>query len=161
MIFFEDQSVLASPSSFPKFTRPLWDLHPHHYNWWKPLRITVQPKNSSQSDPHPSFSVLLLVSLSGEVMWGTSCGPYLSRPFVLILPWLFGCQEEQAGRQSSLGEYSTRRVSRARALGGLGNLALLTSGLWWNWKLGAVRHWTLPKRAGSGKHWICPCTAKW
>lgn len=33
-------------------------------------------------------------------MWGTSCGPYLSRPVVLILPWLFGCQEERAGSQA-------------------------------------------------------------
>ncbi|MEQ2236651.1 hypothetical protein ILYODFUR_014847 [Ilyodon furcidens] len=33
----------------------------------------------------------------------TSCGPYLSRPVMLILPWPFGCQEEQAGRQSGSG----------------------------------------------------------
>lgn len=74
--------------------------------------------------PVDPLSLSLSLSLSGEVMWGTSCGPYLSCPVVLILPWLFDCQEEQAGRQSGLGECKAGRVSRARALGvgGLGKL---------------------------------------
>ncbi|KAK5880637.1 hypothetical protein CesoFtcFv8_023642 [Champsocephalus esox] len=59
-------------------------------------------------------------------MWGTSCCPYLSRPVILILPWLFGCQEEQAVKP--VGESSSGRVSCARAPRGLGNSRLLTTG---------------------------------
>lgn len=64
-----------------------------------------------------AFCESLLVSLSGEVMRGTSCGPYLSRTVILILPlaaWL----PRVAGRQSGLGEYCSGRVSWARALWG-------------------------------------------
>lgn len=80
------------------------------------------PPKSDRLCLYPSLTLAfresLLVSLSGEVMWGTSWGPYLSRPVILILPWLLGCQEFQAGRQSGLGEYCSGRVSWARALWG-------------------------------------------
>ncbi|KAK5904094.1 hypothetical protein CgunFtcFv8_007815 [Champsocephalus gunnari] len=71
-------------------------------------------------------------------MWGTSCCPYLSRPVILILPWLFGCQEEQAVKP--VGESSSGRVSCARAPRGLGNSRFAYN--WTEWKLRAVRHAT-------------------
>lgn len=38
----------------------------------------------------------------------------------------------------------------SQGTGGLGKLkALLTAGQGWDWRLGAVRHWTLPKRGGN------------
>lgn len=96
----------------------------HNTELVKPLRITVQLEYSSVWHPLPlPFCLSPLVSLSGEVMWGTSCVPYLSRPVVPILPRMLAAKKSRrAGRQSSVGECSTRRVSQARALGGLGNL---------------------------------------
>lgn len=68
-------------------------------DWRSPPSLTFSFSLSLSLSPHlPSLSLSLLVSLSGEVMWGTSYTPYLSRPVVLILPWLFGCQEEQAAQ---------------------------------------------------------------
>lgn len=45
---------------------------------------------------HLSSSLSPLVSLSGEVMWGTSCLPYLSLPVVPILP------QRRAAKRSAL-----------------------------------------------------------
>lgn len=100
------------------------------------------PPNSDRLCLYPSLTLAfresLLVSLSGEVMWGTSCGPYLSRPVILILPWLLGCQEFQAGRQSGLGEYCSGRVSWARALWGPWEPQSCANS--WKQNSGAARH---------------------
>lgn len=94
------------------------------------------PPKSDRLCLYPSLTLAfcesLLVSLSGEVMWGTSCGPYLSRPVILILPWLLGCQEFQAGRQAgsqAWGSIALGGCPEPGHCGGLGNLkAVLTAG---------------------------------
>lgn len=91
--------------------------------------------------PSPSSCFLIGWGNVGNFMWSLSQPP--GRPDPPLAVWL----PRRAGRQSGLGECSTGRVSWARALGGLGNSKLCNN---CDWKLGAVRHLTLPKRGGSG-----------
>lgn len=72
------------------------------------LHITADPETFSESEPLSLCLCSLFVSLSSEVMWGTSCGPYLSCPVVLILPWL-SQQPRRTGRQA--GSQGWRRAT--------------------------------------------------
>ena len=137
----EDRSIQALLSSCSKFTRPLWHPGSTQAPETTAELATVTCCFSAHHRPSTEFlpvwpslspSLSLLVSLSGEVMWGTSYAPYLGRPVVLILPWLLDCQKEQAGRQSGLGECNAGWEGvPSQGTGGLGKLkALLTAGQW-------------------------------
>lgn len=70
-------------------------------NWWKPMRITVQPKNSSQSAPPPlCLAACFLIGWGnvGNFMWSLSQPPVRPYPPLAVqLPRRAGGQAVQPG----------------------------------------------------------------